>query len=154
MKFIADNMLGTLSKWLRLFGYDTLYPGDADDAWLVDIAGKDDRILLTRDKEIALRRESKKITVVTVTSDDIEKQLDEVFSILKITPSPDRILTLCSVCNTQIIEIPKESVKGLIPNGVFELHDRFWKCPCCGRFYWMGTHWKKIIDRAVLHKLK
>lgn len=31
MKFIADAMLGKLSRWLRLVGYDVHYKSDFDD---------------------------------------------------------------------------------------------------------------------------
>jgi len=36
--FIADVMLGTLAKWLRILGFDTLYFKNIDDSELIKIA--------------------------------------------------------------------------------------------------------------------
>ena len=44
-------MLGTLAKWLRILGYDTLFDPDLDDNQLVRLARAEDRVLLTRDRE-------------------------------------------------------------------------------------------------------
>jgi len=52
-RFLTDRMLGTLTRYLRFMGYDTmsansLSPGNTrEDTLLLDIASKDDRILLT-----------------------------------------------------------------------------------------------------------
>jgi len=35
MKFIVNMMLGRLAKWLRLFGYDTVYFTEGSDNVLV-----------------------------------------------------------------------------------------------------------------------
>ncbi len=56
-------MLGTLTRYLRFMGYDTmsansLSPGGStrEDTLLLEIAaGGDDRFLLTRDRELARR---------------------------------------------------------------------------------------------------
>ena len=50
MKFAADTMLGRLARWMRLLGFDVLYPETADDKELLKFA--DERIILTRDKEL------------------------------------------------------------------------------------------------------
>jgi uncharacterized protein len=60
-RFLADRMLGTLTRYLRFMGYDTisangLSPGDSqEDTRLLDLAYRDHRILLTRDRELARR---------------------------------------------------------------------------------------------------
>ncbi|MGD8599578.1 MAG: Mut7-C RNAse domain-containing protein [Anaerolineae bacterium] len=51
--FIADSMLGTLAKWLRILGYDTHYDPTLDDHQLVRLARAEDRVLLTRDHELS-----------------------------------------------------------------------------------------------------
>jgi len=148
MKFVADHMLGTLAKWLRFLGYDTLYPDCIDDGELVRIAKDEKRVLLTRDKEIARRKESRDIKILLVKNDEVERQLADVLAGLGIKPDLGKVLTRCSVCNLLVEDAEKFSAMGLVPDGVFERHDKFWKCPGCCRFYWEGTHYNRIIKTA------
>lgn len=50
LKFILDVHLGKLARYLRLLGFDCYYKKNLDDADIVDIAEKQQRIILTRDK--------------------------------------------------------------------------------------------------------
>ncbi|MBA3043717.1 hypothetical protein FP804_01105, partial [archaeon] len=68
MRFVADTMLGRLARWLRLLGFDVLYPETADDKELLKIAGE--RIIFTRDKELG-----KKENVFLIKSVRIDEQL-------------------------------------------------------------------------------
>jgi uncharacterized protein with PIN domain len=43
--------------------------------------------------------------------------------------------------------VPPDEVSGLVPEGVRSRHHAFWRCPACGRVYWQGTHWDKMIAR-------
>ncbi|HRR88201.1 MAG TPA: Mut7-C RNAse domain-containing protein, partial [Methanoculleus sp.] len=53
-RFLTDRMLGTLTRYLRFMGYDTLSanglsPGSTrEDSLLLEIATCEDRVLLTR----------------------------------------------------------------------------------------------------------
>ena len=65
MKFLCDQMLGTLATWLRLFGFDTFYANaEMDDDELLKIAEKENRVLITRDKELIIRAKKKNIKVI------------------------------------------------------------------------------------------
>ncbi|MEM3522815.1 MAG: Mut7-C RNAse domain-containing protein, partial [Candidatus Bathyarchaeia archaeon] len=44
-----DGMLGKLTRWLRIIGFDTKYLNNAMDNELIKIASLEDRILLTSD---------------------------------------------------------------------------------------------------------
>ncbi|MGC8936370.1 MAG: DUF5615 family PIN-like protein, partial [Candidatus Methanomethylicaceae archaeon] len=55
MRFVADAMLGRLARWLRLLGYDTAYDQTLDDEKLIEIAKRENRILLTRDGKLFKR---------------------------------------------------------------------------------------------------
>lgn len=55
-RFVVDVNVGRLAKWLRVMGYDTLFPPDMADDELVRIALRDGRIIVTRDRAFALRR--------------------------------------------------------------------------------------------------
>ncbi len=50
--FILDVHLGRLAKYLRIFGIDTLYQNYYSNQEIVEIALKEGRIILTRDRGI------------------------------------------------------------------------------------------------------
>lgn len=141
MKLLCDHMLGTLAKWLRFMGYDTAYPGPLDDTQLLALAQKEDRVLLTRDKELASRSPE----ALRVRSDALEEQIREVASALGLRLVDP--LSRCSVCNAILVPVPLEAVEGLVPEGVRTRHQAFWRCPSCRRVYWQGSHWDKMVEQ-------
>ena len=56
IKFIADNNVGKLARWLRLIGYDTLLFKQKDDAQMIKVALSEDRVILTKDAQFMKRR--------------------------------------------------------------------------------------------------
>ena len=141
MKLLCDHMLGSLARWLRFMGYDTAYPEPGPDRALIDRARAEDRILLTRDKELASRLRD----AVEVRSDDLEEQIREVAAVLRLQLVDP--LSRCSLCNEILAPLPPEEVGGLVPEGVRSRHREFWRCPSCRRVYWQGSHWNKMIER-------
>jgi uncharacterized protein with PIN domain len=141
MRFVCDRMLGTLARWMRLFGFDVLYPGEMEDSELLKLARGDDRILLTRDRKLA----EGKGDVICLESDIWDEQYGQVSTHfgLKIE-SP---MTRCSLCNEPIGEVPKKDVEGKVPERVYDLQEEFWHCPKCDKYYWKGTHWEGIEDK-------
>jgi uncharacterized protein with PIN domain len=142
MKLLCDHMLGSLARWLRFMGYDTAYPDPAaPDRVLIDRARSEDRIVLTRDKELARRIPG----AIQIRSDDMEEQIREVARVL-----PLRLidpLSRCSLCNDLLVPASPGEVKGLVPEGVQRRHASFWRCPGCRRVYWQGSHWDKMVAR-------
>ena len=55
-KFVLDNHLGRLARYLRMLGFDVLYRNDFQDIELSQIAENGDRILLTRDRGLLMRK--------------------------------------------------------------------------------------------------
>ena len=49
-RFVADAMLGSLARKLRIFGFDTLYFKEGDDTALERLARKEGRIIITSDR--------------------------------------------------------------------------------------------------------
>jgi len=141
MKLLCDHMLGSLARWLRFMGYDTEYPRPLPDRELIAKAREEDRILLTRDKELAARFSG----AICVRSDELEEQVREVATVLPLEVIDP--LSRCSLCNTPIVPASVEEVRDAIPEGVLSRHDAFWRCPTCGRVYWQGSHWDKMIAR-------
>ena len=138
-------MLGRLARWMRLLGFDVLYPDTSDDKELLKFA--DERIILTRDKELG-----KKENVFLIKSVKIDEQLNQVINELNLKIS--RPLSRCSVCNQILAEVEKSSVKALVPERIYNNHDTFWRCPDCNRIYWKGSHYDKIMDTVSRLKSK
>jgi len=138
---LLDGMLGRLAKWLRILGYDTAYFPDLDDHQLVRLARAEGRILLTGDRELTRRRG---LTCLLVESDELEEQVQQVISDLKLeTKQP---FSRCPVCNTPLQDVEKPSVKDRVPPYVFQTQEHFSLCPQCDRIYWQGTHWAKMHE--------
>ncbi len=55
MKFLADSMLGKMARWLRMLGHDVTYNVPFGDNELLEVAKKENRVLLTKDLELYQR---------------------------------------------------------------------------------------------------
>jgi hypothetical protein len=139
-------MLGTLAKWLRILGYDTFYASNemTDDS-LMEIAKREKRILITRDKDLIFRAKKQLMPTVEIKETDLIKQIRKVIKENKI--DENKFLSRCSVCNTELRSISKKLVEGKVPPKVFETKEKFWYCPTCNRYYWMGSHYDDMIKR-------
>lgn len=139
-KFVADHMLGSLARWLRMMGYDTVYDKGLDDAAIAGLARSEGRFVLTRDRELA-----KEPGALFVEADDIDSQLKAVAAKFGLKYNGEKIR--CSTCNGDLEDLPKEQAKDSVPEGAYAANDKFWKCVKCGKTYWKGTHWHGIMER-------
>jgi len=149
-RFIADRMLGTLTRYLRFMGYDTtsanqFTPGNAkEDTLLLDMALQEDRILLTRDAELARRGKDR---AVLVMSEDVMDQVQQLIDNGQI----ERRVTMsrCSLCNTFL----REANTCEIQNTDYAPKDwrniAFFWCERCRKLYWNGSHGKQL-ERRIL----
>lgn len=138
MKFIADRTLGKLAKGLRMLGYDTLYYRDEDIHQLIHLAREEDRIILTRDTNLALRRPKDRI--VTITEDLPSRQLKEVIQKATLSLDEEKLYTRCLLCNDPIDPIPRQEAEGKVPDFIFIQQKDFYRCSKCRRIYWQGSH--------------
>ncbi|HDO19185.1 MAG TPA: hypothetical protein ENG74_00490 [Thermoplasmatales archaeon] len=151
MRFLCDQMLGTLAKWLRLLGFDVYFANRVErDDELLEIAKKENRIILSRDKQLVKRARKRGIEAIDVEDRDLDEQLRKVTSLFPI--DEESVLSRCSVCNEILVEIDKKDVEGKIPKKIFESHEEFWYCKRCKKIYWKGSHWDKISEK--IDKLK
>lgn len=148
MQFLCDQMLGTLAKWLRILGYDAAYARSGNDDALVERAATEQRLLLTRDKELAERTDN----AILIGSTELEEQVQRVIEASGADIREDALLTRCTVCNMPVVAVDKAQVKEEVPPHAYRKHERFWKCPSCGRVYWKGTHWDNM--RRFIQRLK
>jgi uncharacterized protein len=146
MKFIADIMVGKLARYLRMTGNDVLYINNIDDDEILEIAKNDERIVLTRDSLMLLRRpfRNNSIRSVFIKDDNIIKQLRQIKSDLGIPLKPN--LLRCLECNTELLKAQKENLKDKVPLYVYKTQKDFLHCPKCDKYYWRGTHYDNIND--------
>ncbi len=141
-RFVVDGMLGSLARWLRILGYDADYANQRDDAELVRIARAENRVLLTRDRELAGRRG---VRALLVESQSLDEQLDQVTAAFPVAAGSHS--SRCPVCNTTLIQATPEEVADRVPAYVLAHHRHFQRCPGCGRIYWRGSHWRNMQAR-------
>jgi hypothetical protein len=144
IKFIADEMLGKLAKWLRTIGYDTLYYNDGGaDSGLVQRSLEEDRIILTRDTRLVERKLAR--NYVLIKSDNVWEQFEQVVKELALD-TKSRLFTRCLICNKELMSVDKTSVRDLVPVYTYQTQNEFYKCPDCKRVYWPGTHKDSMVE--------
>jgi uncharacterized protein with PIN domain len=147
-KFIVDQNVGKLAKWLRLMGYDARFFRGENDAELVAIALKEGRIILTRDTRIMKRRLVTKgrLKALLIASDQPDKQIHQLIDSFNLDYRFNPF-SLCLECNQPLVERKKAELKELVPPYVFKTQEQFRQCPSCKRIYWRGTHWRAMTRR-------
>ena len=142
-------MLGNLSRWLRFFGFDVYYAkNDIRDDELLNIAKKEKRVLITRDKELIIRARSRDLKYISINSISLDDQLKYVLKGLAL--DKNKILSKCSICNSDLIKINKKDFKDKIPIKIYNNLDDFLLCKICDKIYWKGTHYDKILKKISL----
>ena len=144
MRFIADGMLGKLTRWLRMLGYDVDYYRAAVDNQLLQMAKAEKRILLTRDQKLYERAVSKGLEAVLINATDDVGKLASIVNLFNINLKIDLTNSRCPKCNARIRSVSKESVIEQLPKYTAVYYNDFWKCLSCGQIYWQGAHWTRI----------
>lgn len=144
MKFVADGMLGKLTRWLRMLGHDVAYYRSLDDERLIEIARSEKRVLLTRDHKLHRQSETQEVDAVLVKAADEAEKLADLAKRFNFKLDIDLSVSRCPKCNTTIKAVPKETLINQIPETTSTYYNNFWKCPECGQVYWQGAHWTKI----------
>lgn len=147
-RFLLDGHLGRLAAHLRMLGFDCLYRNDYSDDELAGVLQQDERILLTRDRRLLMRK------IVTYgycpRSSDPPEQLTEVvqrFELIKrITP-----FHRCLRCNHPLEPVAKEAVLHRLEPLTKLYFDEFQICPNCQQIYWKGSHYEKM--QALVQKI-
>jgi hypothetical protein len=103
-------MLGSLARWLRFLGYDTLYPKAMSDAEILRLAGKEGRILITRDRQLACRAGPEAVLLTSLVLDEQILQLGATKGLD--FESPGRMMR-CPKCNAVLAAASKEEVEQL-----------------------------------------
>jgi uncharacterized protein with PIN domain len=134
-------MLGKLARWMRVLGYDVLYLNPVTDGELIQISQQEQRVLLTRDTRLVQRRGVGEYLLLTKNAP--MEQLAEVLDVYP--PPPGKAFSRCILCNASLISVSKREVKDEVPEYVYLNESKFGRCESCGRIYWQGTHYRRMV---------
>jgi uncharacterized protein with PIN domain len=144
IRFSADAHLGRLARALRMLGFDTFWANDIGDAALAARAVAERRILLTRDRQLLLRRDL--THACHVPSGKTGEQLAYLVKRLQLC-SRIRPFRRCLVCNAQVCSLPAAVARTRVPPAVARTAAEFWHCTGCNKVYWRGSHWQAMWER-------
>jgi uncharacterized protein with PIN domain len=133
--FLLDVHLGALARRLRLLGVDAAYDKEAEDDHLVEQAEREDRVLLSRDRGLLMRRALHRAAFVR--GQDPDDQLTDVIERFQPPLQPWR---LCLVCGGTLMSVPKAQVANQLRPGTLRTQQQFSQCRSCGHVYWHGAH--------------
>ncbi|HKK05321.1 MAG TPA: DUF5615 family PIN-like protein [Gammaproteobacteria bacterium] len=145
MKFLCDEMLQRLGRWLRAAGYDTVIETQGEsDRRLLQRALEEGRWLLTRDRKL-LEHRGADDAVILLQSDGVEACVAELTRRMAIDWQY-RPFTRCLRCNTPLVEARPEQMQQM-PARVRERFDTARYCPHCRQLYWEGSHVRRMRER-------
>jgi uncharacterized protein len=149
--FLLDNHLGKLTRYLRMLGFDCLYdPQDGDDT-LARKAEETGRILLTRDRQLLMRKIIRR--GYWVRSREPASQVAEIVHRFGLY---DRVRPFhrCLHCNGDLVPVAKRDVIERLEPLTRRYYHEFHICQGCGQVYWPGSHFERmqVLVRQVLKK--
>lgn len=136
-------MLQGLARWLRFLGYRS---------FVIENLHQLDQLFINHPAAVFITKSRKKNQKINPPNAFFmeESKLEDQLAILnyqfKIFENIE-LLSLCSLCNTTITPVEKETIKGKVPPAIWSSHDCFWVCTNCHRIYWKGGHIKRLIDK-------
>lgn len=141
VRFLLDVHLGQLASYLRLFGFDAAYRNDCDDPELAEMAAREQRVLLTRDRRLLMR------SAITygycLRTRDPEAQLLAVlqrYDLFKLIAAGSR----CLRCNGLLAPVAKADILHRLEPKTRRYYDDFYRCVECDQIYWQGSHYEHM----------
>jgi uncharacterized protein with PIN domain len=145
VRFVADGHLGSLTRNLRLLGFDVAYRQNAEDRQLLEVMVRENRALLTRDRRLLMHgivqhgycprsQNADEQTIEVVRRFDLSEL---------ITP-----FTRCLRCNAPLEAAAKADIIDKLEPLTKIYYDQFRRCPDCKQIYWMGSHFPKLQRRV------
>jgi len=132
MKFLTDAMLGKLTRFLRIFGYDTIYANDLIDFYcanpvpdknLKEYALLRNRIVITKD--LPFYNDTKE-NAILLEGKGIYNYLNQLKRFLNLDYDFNIEKARCSVCNSMLKRISdKNSIKEYVNTRLLRIMTNF-----------------------------
>ena len=141
LKFIVDSHLGQLATYLRLLGFDAAYRNDYEDDELAIQAYEQNRILLTRDRRLLMRKLI--IYGFCLQTRDPRQQLRDVLHRYQLH-NQIQPWRRCLRCSGRLRPVAKEEILHRLEPKTRKFYNEFHICEGCRQIYWKGSHFKPL----------
>jgi len=151
-KFLVDSMLGKLARFLRIFGYDTIYANDLEEFFgespvpddkLKQFAEENNRIIITKDYIFCKKMKGRSIYL---KGEGVYNYLNQLREELQMNYTFLMERARCSVCNSIMERVKdKKLIKNSVLDETYNNYNEFYQCinPNCNKVFWNGPH---ILD--------
>lgn len=151
IRFVLDVHLGKLARYLRMFGFDTLYRNDYEDMEIISISIAEHRVILTRD--IGLLKVKTVSHGYFVRSQHPKVQVKEVLKHFDLFSSV-KPFCRCIKCNEELSAVSKDEIINKLEPLTRQNFDVFFQCSGCGSIYWEGSHFVRMKEFVGLVKTR
>lgn len=146
-RFLCDEMLGSLCRYLRAAGYDTLLAQNGtSDAELLRQCHAEGRQFLTQDLLVREHKAARGMALILP-----HEGLDHLAALLGAHYRLDwlgRAFTRCLMDNTPLVTAGAAAL-ARAPADAVRPGEELRHCPQCGRVYWRGSHYKRMRARLA-----
>jgi hypothetical protein len=146
-RFLCDEMLGHLCRYLRAAGYDTLLANNgASDAELLRQCHTEGRFFLTQDTLIREHKAASGVALILPHA-----QLDALAALVGAHYRLDwmeHAFSRCLVDNTPLV-VADDAATARAPQDAQRPGEPLRHCPLCGRVYWRGSHYRRMREKLA-----
>lgn len=146
-RFLCDEMLGRLCRYLRTAGYDALLASDGrSDRELLAQCHAEERFFLTQDQLIREHKAAHNVAVLLPQGD-----LDQLATAVGAHFRLDWLahaFTRCIEDNTPLV-VADAAALARVPADALKPGEPFRQCPTCRRVYWRGSHYRRMRTRLA-----
>jgi len=138
MRFICDVMLGKLTKYLRVLGFDTIFLKNLDVLETYKNLADPPLLFTKRTKTIPYRPS------IFIQANEIQTQMKEIKEVIRPYIDHSAFMTRCIECNSFIESVESKDIEAHVPEYIYHHHKEFKMCPSCKKVYWEGTHTEQM----------
>ena len=145
-KFVLDVHLRKLARRMRFLGFDADYEDNRGDDVLAEISRRENRILLTCDRQLLMRKIVSRGIIVRSRDPDVQIiEVIERLNLQKLIMPFARCIECNGIIARMEINSPEfEQSRGYIPAGVISWCSEYFYCTACRKVYWKGSHYEKL----------
>ena len=102
--------------------------------------------MLTRDRTLFREAQRSSVDAFLVNGGSDEKRLASVAREYGLVLDP--VMARCTICGGRLKEASRDEIAGDVPHNSLEAYEEFWRCVRCGKVYWRGSHWERIVEKV------